>query len=114
MVSRTRTGRARRAGRGGRSAVPGRGGPRAVAARPLRARIHRRHAARRRLRPLQPVCVRAETIWRPLAVVALLVATAAAVLLYANRELAGDLFWLLAAGGDVDAHGAGADDPFLT
>jgi hypothetical protein len=69
---------------------------------------------RRRLRPMRPVTFRAETTWRPLAVVAGLVAVAAAVLLYANRELAGDLFWLLAAGRYVDAHGAGAHDPFLT
>ena len=55
-----------------------------------------------------------DAVWRPLAVVAGLVATAAAVLLYANRELAGDLFWLLAAGRYVDAHGAGLRDPFLT
>src|SRR2546423_10939568 len=55
-----------------------------------------------------------DVVWRPLAVVAGLVATAAAVLLYANRELAGDLFWLLAAGRYVDGHGAGLRDPFLT
>lgn len=58
--------------------------------------------------------VRTERVWRPLAVVLGLVAVATAVLLYANRELAGDLFWLLAAGRYVDAHGAGAADPFLT
>src|SRR2546423_6184058 len=55
-----------------------------------------------------------DAVWRPLAVVAGLVVTAAAVLLYANRELAGDLFWLLAAGRYVDGHGAGLRDPFLT
>src|ERR671939_240053 len=49
-------------------------------------------------------------VWRPLAVVAGLVAIASAILLYANRELAGDLFWLLAAGRYVDAHGAGLRD----
>jgi hypothetical protein len=57
---------------------------------------------------------RATGVWRPLAVVAGLVSVAAAVLLYANRELAGDLFWLLAAGRYVDGHGAGLHDPFLT
>src|SRR2546423_2380076 len=55
-----------------------------------------------------------DAVWRPLAVVAGLVATAAAVLVYANRELAGDLFWLLASGRYVDGHGAGLRDPFLT
>ena len=34
--------------------------------------------------------------------------------MYANRELAGDLFWLLAAGRHVDVHGVTATDPFLT
>src|SRR3954469_6275899 len=72
------------------------------------------HAGGRRARALQPVPVRTERVWRPLAVVLGLVAVATAILLYANRELAGDLFWLLAAGRYVDAHGAGAHDPFLT
>jgi hypothetical protein len=53
-------------------------------------------------------------VWRPLALVGGLVAVATTLLLYANRELAGDLFWLLAAGRYVDAHGAAAHDPFLT
>src|SRR2546423_338649 len=53
-------------------------------------------------------------VWRPLAVVAGLVATAAAVLLYANRELAGDLFWLLAAGRYLGGPGAGLRAPFPT
>ena len=52
--------------------------------------------------------------WRPLAFVACLTALAAAGLLYANRELAGDLFWLLAAGRHVDLHGVTGTDPFLT
>jgi hypothetical protein len=52
--------------------------------------------------------------WRPLAFVACLAALTAAGLLYANRELAGDLFWLLAAGRHVDVHGVTAADPFLT
>jgi hypothetical protein len=52
--------------------------------------------------------------WRPLALVACLTALTAAGLLYANRELAGDLFWLLAAGRHVDVHGLTAADPFLT
>src|SRR4051794_3389789 len=47
----------------------------------------------------------AESRWRPLAFVACLTALTAAGLLYANRELAGDLFWLLAAGRHVDVHG---------
>src|SRR4051812_34396365 len=72
------------------------------------------HAGRRRAGARQPVPVRTERVWRPLAVVLGLVAVATAILLYANRELAGDLFWLLAAGRYVDAHGAGAHDPFLT
>ena len=53
-------------------------------------------------------------VWRPLAFVACLTAITAAGLLYANRELAGDLFWLLAAGRHVDVHGVTATDPFLT
>src|SRR3954452_21744025 len=56
----------------------------------------------------------AESRWRPLAFVACLTAITAAGLLYANRELAGDLFWLLAAGRHVDVHGVTATDPFLT
>src|SRR4051812_49569990 len=56
----------------------------------------------------------AESLWRPLAFVACLTAITAAGLLYANRELAGDLFWLLAAGRHVDVHGVTATDPFLT
>jgi hypothetical protein len=52
--------------------------------------------------------------WRPLAFVACLTALTAAGLLYANRELAGDLFWLLAAGRHVDLHGVTATDPFMT
>src|SRR4051794_9232893 len=56
----------------------------------------------------------AEARWRPLAFVACLTAITAAGLLYANRELAGDLFWLLAAGRHVDVHGVTATDPFLT
>jgi hypothetical protein len=84
------------------------------AARRPRLAVRPPHAARRRLRPRQPVPLRTERVWRPIAVVAGLVGIAAAILLYANRELAGDLFWLLAAGRYVDAHGAGAADPFLT
>jgi hypothetical protein len=56
----------------------------------------------------------AESRWRPLAFVACLTALTAAGLLYANQELAGDLFWLLAAGRHVDVHGVTATDPFLT
>src|SRR3954464_15436654 len=56
----------------------------------------------------------AESRWRPLAFVACLTAITAAGLLYANLELAGDLFWLLAAGRHVDVHGVTATDPFLT
>src|SRR4051812_21953239 len=56
----------------------------------------------------------AESRWRPLAFVACLAAITAAGLLYANRELAGDLFWLLAAGRHVDVHGVTGTDPFLT
>jgi hypothetical protein len=56
----------------------------------------------------------AESRWRPVAFVACLTAITAAGLLYANRELAGDLFWLLAAGRHVDAHGVTGTDPFLT
>jgi hypothetical protein len=56
----------------------------------------------------------AESRWRPLAFVACLTAITAAGLLYANRELAGDLFWLLAAGRHVDVHGVTGTDPFLT
>jgi hypothetical protein len=41
-------------------------------------------------------------------------AVTAAGLLYANRELAGDLFWLLAAGRHVDLHGVTDTDPFQT
>ena len=52
--------------------------------------------------------------WRPLAFVGCLTALTAAGLLYANRELAGDLFWLLAAGRHVDVHGVTGTDPFLT
>jgi hypothetical protein len=52
--------------------------------------------------------------WRPLAFAACLTAITAAGLLYANRELAGDLFWLLAAGRHVDVHGVTGTDPFLT
>ena len=81
---------------------------------PRVARRDRWHGGRRRARPLRAVPLQAERVWRPLAVVAGLVAVATAILLYANRELAGDLFWLLAAGRYVDAHGAGAHDPFLT
>jgi hypothetical protein len=54
------------------------------------------------------------TRWRRIAVVACLTAITAAGLLYANRELAGDLFWLLAAGRHVDVHGVTGTDPFLT
>src|SRR4051794_39102313 len=56
----------------------------------------------------------AESRWRPLAFVACLTALTAAGLLYANSELAGDLFWLLAAGRHVDVHGVTGTDPFLT
>src|SRR3954452_525289 len=56
----------------------------------------------------------ADSRWRPLAFVACLAAITAAGLLYANRELAGDLFWLLAAGRHVDVHGVTGTDPFLT
>src|SRR4051794_7431378 len=56
----------------------------------------------------------AEARWRPLAFVACLTAITAAGLLYANRELAGDLFWLLAAGRHVDVHGVTPTAPFLT
>src|SRR4051794_41934346 len=56
----------------------------------------------------------AESRWRPLAFVACLSAITAAGLLYANLELAGDLFWLLAAGRHVDVHGVTGTDPFLT
>jgi hypothetical protein len=69
---------------------------------------------RRRLRPMRPVAVHAESRWRPLALVAFLVLLAAALLLYANHELAGDLFWLLAAGRFVSEGGDSARDPFLT
>jgi hypothetical protein len=54
------------------------------------------------------------TRWRRVAVVACLTAITAAGLLYANSELAGDLFWLLAAGRHVDLHGVTGTDPFLT
>jgi hypothetical protein len=60
------------------------------------------------------VSPRAEARWRPLALVACLVALTAAGLLYADRSLAGDLFWLLAAGRFVARHGVDARDPFLT
>jgi hypothetical protein len=56
----------------------------------------------------------ARSRWRPLAFVVCLTALTAAGLLYANRELAGDLFWLLAAGRHVDVHGVTGTDPFLT
>jgi hypothetical protein len=73
-------------------------------ARPVRRQPVRRPAASQL----------AESRWRPLAFVACLTAITAAGLLYANQELAGDLFWLLAAGRHVDAHGVTATDPFLT
>jgi hypothetical protein len=75
------------------------------ARRPARWQPVRRPAASSQL---------AESRWRPLAFVAGLAAITAAGLLYANRELAGDLFWLLAAGRHVDGHGVTATDPFLT
>src|SRR6476659_3126491 len=53
-------------------------------------------------------------VWRPLAFVACLTAITAAGLLFANRELAGDLFWLVAAVRHVDVHGVTSTDPFLT
>jgi hypothetical protein len=85
--------------------------------------IHRRRALSSALRHShgrparwQPVVRQelAESRWRPLAFVGCLTAITAAALLYANRELAGDLFWLLAAGRHVDAHGVTGTDPFLT
>lgn len=51
---------------------------------------------------------------RVAAAIACMTAVTAAGLLYANRELAGDLFWLLAAGRHVDLHGPTGSDPFLT
>jgi hypothetical protein len=64
--------------------------------------------------PVQAASPVAQSRWRPLALVACLTAITAAALLYANRELAGDLFWLLAAGRYVDGHGVTGSDPFLT
>jgi hypothetical protein len=63
---------------------------------------------------MRPVTIETETLWRPLALVAFLVSLAAALLLYANRELAGDLFWLLAAGRFVSRGSESVRDPFLT
>lgn len=88
----------------------------------IRMSTHRPQAGRRRYqspprlrrRPVRVVTAEAEGTWRPLAVVACLVAITAAALLYANHSLAGDLFWLLAAGRFVSTHGADAQDPFLT
>jgi hypothetical protein len=89
----------------GRLAAPRRRAPQraghAGGARPLR------------WQPVRPPAD-AESHWRPLAFVACMTALTAAGLLYANRELAGDLFWLLAAGRHVDGHGVTGTDPFLT
>lgn len=103
-----RAGEMRRQGRAGALSGARRAERRA---RPL-APVHR--GARRRLRPAQPVARVVESRWRPLAVVAFLVSLAAALLLYANRELAGDLFWLLAAGRYVSRGSDSVRDPFLT
>jgi hypothetical protein len=67
-----------------------------------------------RWQPVRHASPAARARWRPLAFVGCLTALTAAALLYANRELAGDLFWLLAAGRHVDLHGVTATDPFLT
>jgi hypothetical protein len=67
-----------------------------------------------RRQPVRDATPAARSLWRPLAFTACLVALTAAGLLYANRELAGDLFWLLAAGRHVDLHGVTGTDPFLT
>jgi hypothetical protein len=77
-------------------------------------RLNPRPARRQPIRLPAAATQLAESRWRPLAFVACLVAITAAGLLYANRELAGDLFWLLAAGRHVDVHGVTATDPFLT
>jgi hypothetical protein len=86
----------------------------------VRQGIVRKRGSVRRQRRWQPVRIApaasqlAESRWRPLAFVACLTAITAAGLLYANRELAGDLFWLLAAGRHVDVHAVTGTDPFLT
>src|SRR3954471_13887242 len=67
-----------------------------------------------RWQPMREASPVARARWRPLAFVGCLTALTAAALLYANRELAGDLFWLLAAGRHVDLHGVTGTDPFLT
>src|SRR5437763_5890482 len=84
--------------------------------RQLRTIARRRYASppRVRRRPVRVVTPDAQARWRPLAVVVCLVAATAAGLLYANHSLAGDLFWLLAAGRFVAQHGADAHDAFLT
>src|SRR4051812_33942162 len=80
------------------------------------AGAHRRSARRVRWQPVRRPAASplAESRWRPLAFVACLAAITAVGLLYANRELAGDLFWVLAAGRPVDVHGVTATHPFLT
>jgi hypothetical protein len=75
---------------------------------------HARWARAPRWQPVRAASQLTESRWRPLAFVACLTAITAAGLLYANRELAGDLFWLLAAGRHVDVHGVTGTDPFLT
>ena len=72
------------------------------------------HARPLRWQPVRRPTAIADSRWRPLAFVGCLTAITAAGLLYANRELAGDLFWLLAAGRHVDGHGVTGVDPFLT
>src|SRR4051812_20420535 len=102
---------------GGRTAARSRVGRAAAPARSgSGTRAHRRSARMPRWQPVRrPAASQlAESRWRPLAFVACLTAITAAGLLYANRELAGDLFWLLAAGRHVDVHGVTATDPFLT
>ncbi|MEA2458467.1 MAG: hypothetical protein QOC95_1439, partial [Thermoleophilaceae bacterium] len=75
---------------------------------------HARHIRPPRWQPVHAGSEIAESRWRPLAMVICLAAMTAAGLLYANHELAGDLFWLLAAGRYVDGHGVTGSDPFLT
>jgi hypothetical protein len=83
-------------------------------ARVLVGQRHARWARAPRWQPVRAGSQLTESRWRPLAFVGCLTALTAAGLLYANRELAGDLFWLLAAGRHVDVHGVTGTDPFLT
>src|SRR3954471_11171585 len=98
-----------RSRRRGSGSAPGRVRNRAAA-----QNTGRRHPQPVRIAAAPAASQLAESRWRPLAFVACLTALTAAGLLYADSELAGDLFWLLAAGRHVDVHGVTGTDPFLT